>query len=297
MTGPAVVAVGGGHGLAASLRAIRRITDDVTAVVSVADDGGSTGRLRRSQAQAAPGDLRKCLVALAEPNSALARSMEFRFDEGQLDGHALGNLLLSAMTEVCGGLTSALDELGTLLGVRGRVLPATVEPVDLVAMTFDGVQVRGQVAVMGTKGIDRVSLVPAEAHVAPDVLERIAAADLIVLGPGSLFTSVLAATAVPAVTAAIAAAPGRLVYVCNLRPQEGETEGFGVGDHVEALARHGLRPEVVLHDPAIGGADGVPGATAVRLAATDTNVHDPHLLARALSAQLAVSDWHDGARI
>lgn len=282
-----IVAVGGGHGLAASLAALRRITDELTAVVSVADDGGSTGRLRRSSAQVAPGDLRKCLVALAAPNSALARSMEFRFDEGELDGHAVGNLLLSAMTEVCGGLMPALDELSTMLGIRGRVLPATVEPVDLVAVTHGGHQVRGQVAVMGTSDIDRVWLQPAHAHVAPDVLAAIEAAELIVLGPGSLFTSVLAATAVPALTEAIGEASAHLVYVCNLRPQEGETSGYGVADHVRALERHGLRPQTVLYDPGeIGGADGVEGAVSARLAATETNVHDPYLLEVALRAVL-----------
>lgn len=293
-----IVAVGGGRGLAASLGALRRITDDITAVVSVADDGGSTGRLRRSTAQAAPGDLRKCLVALAEPNSALARSMEFRFDEGELDGHALGNLLLSAMSEVCGGLTAALGELGDLLGVRGRVLPATVEPVDLVAVTVDGREVRGQVAVMGTSGIDRVSLTPPHAHVAPDVLERIAAAELIVLGPGSLYTSVLAATAVPAVTEAIGRSSAHLVYVCNLRPQEGETAGYGVADHVAALHRHGLYPATVLYDPTMAGAEGVAGAVAARLAVAGSNVHDPHLLEQALRSLLTGAlNWRDGSVI
>lgn len=286
-TGPAIVAIGGGHGLAASLRALRRITHHLTAVVSVADNGGSTGRLRRSSAQVAPGDLRKCLVALAEPNSALARSMEFRFGEGELDGHAVGNLLLSAMTEVCGGLTLALDELSSLLGVTGRVLPATVEPVDLVAFTDDGALVRGQVAVMGTTGIDRVMLAPAQPHVAPNVLALIEAAELIVLGPGSLFTSVLAATAVPAVTEAIGRADAHVLYVCNLRPQEGETSGYGVDDHVAALMRHGLTPDTVLYDPSeIGGAEGVPGAISARLAATDTNMHDSYLLEQALRAVL-----------
>jgi len=268
------VAIGGGRGLATSLRALRTLTDDLTAVVSTADDGGSTGRLRRSTSQAAPGDLRKCLVAMAEPNSALARAMQFRFDEGELDGHALGNLVLSAMTEVCGGLIPALDELSKLLGVRGRVLPATVEHVDLVATTTDGRRVEGQVAIMGTPGIDRVRLSPSDAHVAPDVLEAIASADVIVLGPGSLYTSVLAATAVPAVTEALAAAPGHLMYVCNLAPQQGKTEGYGVAEHVAALARHGLNPRTVIDDPT--------------LAADGGDVHDPRLLAGAIRDRLAI---------
>lgn len=268
------VAIGGGRGLATSLRALRTLTDDLTAVVSTADDGGSTGRLRRSTSQAAPGDLRKCLVAMAEPNSALARAMQFRFDEGELDGHALGNLVLSAMTEVCGGLIPALDELSKLLGVRGRVLPATVEHVDLVATTIDGRRVEGQVAIMGTTGIDRVQLSPRDARVAPDVLEAIASADVIMLGPGSLYTSVLAATAVPAVTEALAAAPGHLMYVCNLAPQQGETEGYGVAEHVAALARHGLNPRTVIDDPT--------------LAADGGDVHDPRLLAVAIRDRLAI---------
>ena len=191
------------------------------------------------------------------------------------------------MSEVCGGLTLALDELGELLGVKGRVLPATVEAVDLVAITTDGRQVRGQVSVMGTSGIERVWLTPPHAHVAPDVLESIRRADLIVLGPGSLFTSVLAATAVPAVSSAIRDASAHLVYVCNLRPQDGETAGYGVTDHVAALARHGLTPDTVLYDPnEIGAADGVLGAVPARLAAADTNVHDSYLLEMALRSVL-----------
>jgi len=265
-----IVAIGGGRGLATSLQALRRITDDVTAVVSVADDGGSTGRLRRSTAQAAPGDLRKCLVALAEPGSALAAAMEFRFDEGELDGHAMGNLLLSALSEVAGGLTPAVAELGRMLGVRGRVLPATDEPVDLVATTTDGRRVEGQVQVMGTSGIDRVELTPSPPRVAAEVLERIAAADLVVLGPGSLYTSVLAA-AVPLVDAITESR--HLLYVCNLAPQDGETAGYSVDDHVAALHRHGLRPDAVLSDPALAAPGGV--------------VHDPLRLEAAIRDRLA----------
>lgn len=285
MIAPAVVAIGGGHGLAATLRALRQVTTDITAVVSVADNGGSTGRLRATSDQPAPGDLRKCLVALSEADSALAQSMEYRFSGGELDGHALGNLLLAAMSEVTGGLSAALIELAALLGITGQVVPATVEGVELTAVTTDGRVVRGQVEVMGTRGIDRVVLRPADPEVSAAAVEAIGRADIVVLGPGSLYTSVLAATAAPAITRAIQESPATVVYICNLRPQESETSGYSVRDHVAALARHGIVPDVVLFDPElIGDAVGVEGAIAASLVAQDTAVHDPALLAGTIAS-------------
>lgn len=264
-----IAAIGGGHGLATTLRAVRNITPDVTAVVSVADDGGSTGRLRRSSDQVAPGDLRKCLVALAEPGSALAAAMEYRFADGELDGHAMGNLLLSAMARTS-DLSDALGELGRLLGVRGRVLPSTATPVHLVATTTDGTRVEGQVAVMATAGIDVVALEP-EPEPHPEAVERISSADVVLLGPGSLYTSVLAA-ALPVVNA-IAAAP-HVIYIANLRPQEGETSHYGTADYVAALHRHGIDPDVVIDDPSL--------ATSA-----DAFVHDFSRLEAEIRAQLA----------
>ena len=286
-SGPAIVAIGGGRGLAASLGALRRVTDDVTAVVSVADNGGSTGRLRAAQDQPAPGDLRKCLVALADPASPLAKSLEYRFDEGELRGHALGNLLLGAMTDSCGGLVEAIRELEALLGVVGRVCPATVKPVDLVATTTDGATVRGQVDVMATFDIDRVSLEPAETPADLGVIEALGRADLIVLGPGSLFTSVLAAAAVPDIGDAIRSSGAPLAYICNLRPQPAETAGYGVAKHLDALGRHGLEPAHVLFDPAtIGEAGEVVGARPHGLADASGEVHDADLLEKALRSLL-----------
>ncbi len=159
MSGPRVVAIGGGHGLAATLRAVRRYTDEVTAIVSVADDGGSSGRLRQLLQIIPPGDLRKCLVALAEPGSSLATAFEYRFGEEELAGHSLGNLILAGLIDGAPDPVAALDEACRLLGVRGRVLPATTEPVVLKAEA-DGGQVDGQVAVMATDHIRTVSLVP-----------------------------------------------------------------------------------------------------------------------------------------
>ena len=286
LDGPRVVAVGGGHGLAASLRALRTYAGEITAVVSVADDGGSTGRLRAAADRPAPGDLRKCLVALAESDSRLAAAMEHRFDAGELEGHAFGNLLIVALDESGGDLVTALDEIGSLLGAVGRVLPSTTHTVALHASMGSGEHVEGQVSVGACRDIGTVQLVPAAP--APDeALDAIAAADQIVLGPGSLFTSVLAATAADGITDAIAASSGTLVYVCNLRPQVPETDGYDVAAHVAALERHGLRPDVVLYDPdAIGVAHDVPHAVAVPLARPSGLAHDPGLLGKALEGLL-----------
>lgn len=285
--GPAVVAVGGGHGLAASLLAARRYAGSITAVVSVADNGGSTGRLRAASPRPAPGDLRKCLVALAGQPSPLSRAMEHRFDSGELAGHAFGNLLIAALEESEGDLVGVLDEIGALLGTVGRVLPTTTVPVELRATVDSGATVRGQVAVAARADLQRVMLEPADVPACPDAVAALARADQVVLGPGSLYTSVLAATAVPGIRDALAAASDRLVYVCNLRPQASETSGYGVADHVDALRRHGIEPCVVLYDPAtIDGAEAVVGALARPLARQSGLAHDPELLGRALAGMV-----------
>lgn len=283
---PKVVAVGGGHGLAASLRAVRRYTDDVTAVVSVADDGGSSGRLRELLHIMPPGDLRTCMVALAEPGSLLAAAFAHRFAEEELAGHALGNLVLAGLMEAAGDPIAGIDEACRLLGVRGRVLPATTDPVVLKADADCG-PVAGQVAVMGTGHIRMVSLVPDDPSVPPAVVEALLGADQIVLGPGSLFTSVLAAIAVPGVREAIEGSPASVVYVCNLRPQVPETEGFDVAMHVGALVDHGVTPDLVVCDPA-GLATGHPPVTVVEASLARPNglAHDPTRLAAVLSGLL-----------
>lgn len=284
MSRPDVVAVGGGHGLAASLRAARTYAGSVNAVVSVADDGGSTGRLRLVGQRPAPGDLRKCLIALAAEDSPLSRAMEHRFVDGELDGHAFGNLLIVALSESGGDLVGALDEIGRLIGTVGRVLPATTDVVQLCAET-SGAPIAGQVAISDSGDVSTVSLDPPDARACPEAVEAIRAANQIVLGPGSLYTSVLAATAVVGITDAIVASDAQLVYVCNLRPQDNETTGYDVADHVAALSRHGLEPDVVLHDPdTIGGAEGVPGAIAAPSAKPSGRAHDPVRLGKALDA-------------
>ena len=281
---PAVVAVGGGHGLAATLLAARRFAGSLEAVVSVADDGGSSGRLRRQLGIVPPGDLRKCLVAMAEEGSALAQAFEHRFDAEALDGHALGNLVIAGLLSVSGDLQRALDETARLLGAVGRVLPAAGEPVVLKGHAESG-EIEGQSAVSNTAHIRRVSLVPADPPANPDAVAALEKADLVVIGPGSLFTSILAATAVPDIAEALRRTRARRVYVANLRPQAAETAGFDVADHVAALAGHDVEVDVVVADTAEIplGEPSVPVVVVDLHRADGGYGHDPARLAAALS--------------
>lgn len=284
--GPSVVAIGGGHGLARSLGAARRYAGQITAVVSVADDGGSSGRLRRALDIPAPGDVRRALGALLPSESPLGNALSYRFEAGELAGHAFGNLLLAALAAEMGDFVSALAEACRILGTVGVVLPATTVPVTLCA-TVSGRPVEGQVAIMGTRDISRVTLDPADA-VAPDaVLAAIAAADQIVVGPGSLYTSVLAALAPCGITTAIASSGARRVYVANLNEQVPETAGYDVGRHLRALEAHGFVPDVVLADPRKIAIGELPEGVELRigeLAGPNGAVHDELALARSLAA-------------
>ncbi len=283
-----MVALGGGHGTAVTLRAARGYAGTLTGVVSVADDGGSSGRLSELLNVVALGDMRKCLVALAAEKSALAIAFEHRFDEGELAGHALGNLVLAGLIEASGDLVSGVREAATLLGAAGDVVPATMERVVLKADAADG-EVAGQVAVSQAGNIRSVSLVPSDARPPRLAIDRIEAADQVVIGPGSLFTSVLAAAAVTDIAEALHRTRGLRVYVCNLRPQVPETAGFDVAAHVSALARHDVAVDVVLCDTSQGMPLGRVAAEVVDLPLTEGNVlvHSPGRLARALSNLLA----------
>jgi len=249
---PRVVALGGGHGLAAALAAWRRITPQLTAVVTVADDGGSSGRIRRELPVLPPGDLRMALAALASENDrtqAMAQLLQHRFGgTGVLAGHPVGNLVLTGLAEMYGGDTvRALDDLCQLLGARGRVLPMADVPLDLVAQV-ESVdpddparvrRIRGQVAIAGTSGRVRDIVVsPADPPVSPEVLDAIATADVVSLGPGSWYTSVLPHLLVPRLRAALAATAAKVVVVLNLEPQPGETDGFSPEEHLTVLQAH-----------------------------------------------------------
>jgi uncharacterized cofD-like protein len=249
---PRVVALGGGHGLAAALSAWRRITPELTAVVTVADDGGSSGRIRRELPVLPPGDLRMALAALASENErtqAMAQLLQHRFGgTGVLAGHPVGNLVLTGLAEMHGGDTvRALDDLCQLLGARGRVLPMADVPLDLVAQVEsldpdDPARVRrirGQVAIAGTAGRVRDIVVsPADPPVSPAVLDAIATADVVSLGPGSWYTSVLPHLLVPRLRTALEATDARIVVVLNLEPQPGETDGFSPEEHLTVLRAH-----------------------------------------------------------
>ena len=286
--GPRVVAIGGGHGLARSLGALRRFASEIVAVASVADDGGSSGRLREALGIPAPGDLRKCLVALLPGHSPLGDALEHRFTGGELEGHAFGNLLLAALSATTGDFVAAVEEACRLLQTVGRALPATAGPVVLKG-EVRGHELEGQVRIMASQGVSRVSVVPADAPVPSGVLEAIARADGIVIGPGSLYTSVLAALVPPQTARAIATTSARRVYVCNLREQLPETAGHDVGQHVAALVAHGVVPDVVLADDATMHLGELPPGIRLftaPLAAASGLVHDERLLAAALEEAL-----------
>lgn len=290
--GPDVVGLGGGHGLAATLAAARRYAGRLSAVVSVADDGGSSGRLRRDLALPAPGDIRRCLVAMAaDPVGPWARAFAGRFDAGDLAGHALGNLVLAGLVASTGSFSAAVEEAGRLLGACGHVLPATLDGVVLCA-ELDGRRVVGQTAIEASSGrITAVGIEPVDAPAPADALAAISGADQVVLGPGSLYTSVLAVTAVRAIREALgarrAAGRGGVIFVCNLKASK-ETTGYDVAAHIEALARHDIVPDVVLADPAalaLGDLPaGGPALVTAELARPNGWSHDVARLASALGA-------------
>lgn len=294
--GSRAVAIGGGHGLSRSLDALTRVVDHVTAVVTAADDGGSSGRLRRDLGVVPPGDLRMAVAALS-PHRRLVELIQYRFEAGELEGHSLGNLILVALSQLEGDdIVAGLDELCRLLEVPGRVLPCTTLPVWLHAETADG-RVSGQVAVAETPRIDRVHLEPADPPACGPAVEAIRRADLIVLGPGSLYTSLLPNLLVPGIAEAVCRATAPVVYVANLREQPGETEGMTLPDHLVALADHvpDLRlSHVVAHDGPRPSGPGAPlTATAEDLGGALTAIvesdlldgddgHDPQALAQVL---------------
>ena len=268
--GPRVVAIGGGTGLSVLLRGLKERTANLTAIVSVADDGGSTGRLRDQTGIPAVGDIRNCLVALAETEPAMGELLQYRFgrDEGSLSGHAVGNLLITAMNAIDGDFEEAVRKMNRVLAVRGQVVPATGAALTLHARLRDGSEVEGQSRIMRMRGIERVWLEPRDARAARDALAAIGEADLIVLGPGSLFTSILAVVLVPELREAILAAPGIRVYAANVATQLGETEKMDLAEHVEALLAHagsGMVDVVLANNRFEPGARDEEGGEPVRL--------------------------------
>ncbi|MGA2968922.1 MAG: gluconeogenesis factor YvcK family protein [Acidimicrobiales bacterium] len=282
-----VVAVGGGHGTAVSLRALRRLTDDVTGVVSVADDGGSTGRLRAMLDVAAVGDLRKCLGALADPDNPLTRSFEHRFTVGELNGHAVGNLLLVGLLDATGNLEESVRAVAQVMGVTGTIVPASCEGVVLLATTEEG-STRGQSEVARSSSIRRIGVEPTNAAAPIAAVEAIERADVVLIGPGSLFTSVLAACVIPGITQALAGTSAIKIYVANLQPQIPETSEYTLDDHVDALVRHGVVPDLVLvdRDSTFAGQACSRDVLVADVARANGLVHDVAKLAQAIASQL-----------
>ena len=245
--GPKIVVIGGGHGLSMLLRGLKKYTHRLTAIVTVADDGGSSGRLRDSLGILPPGDLRNCLAALSDDETMMTQLFQYRFANGKggLDGHSFGNLFISALSEITGSFEDAIAESGRVLAVNGRVLPSSLVDVQLIGEVMlpgsnQVVKVNGESKIAAAGGkIKRIYLEPDTPPAYPKVLQAILGADLIIIGPGSLFTSILPNILVPDISAAIRISQGFKVFVCNVATQPGETDQFACGDHVRALEDHG----------------------------------------------------------
>jgi len=307
--GPRIVAIGGGNGLAALLKGLKHHTSNLTAVVTVADDGGSSGRLRKDMGVLPPGDIRNCLVALADDESLMGRLFQYRFTNGGLQGHSFGNLFVAALAEVTGDFERAVRESTSVLKVRGRVLPSTLENVVLHAQLQGGEQVSGESTITAADHLPlRVWLTPTSAAALPEALAAIDDADLVVLGPGSVFTSIIPNLLIPEVCQTLQRTRACVAYVCNVMTQPGETDDYSCGDHVDALYRHGaagLVDVVLVNDTPVSGDLAVryeqAGARPVAVdddrlrglglrvvhapLATGSNVfrHDPALLSQALA--------------
>ena len=242
--GPHIVAIGGGTGLSTMLRGLKKYTKNLTAIVTVSDDGGGSGMLRRDIGMLPPGDIRHCMESLANTEPVMQQLLTYRFESGTLRGQCFGNLLLAALNGVTGSFDEAVRSMGQVLAISGTVIPVTTTDVRLTATFENGAYVVGESNIFGFKKqqdcrIDHVELLPAHPRALPDALDAIAAADLILLGPGSLYTSIIPNLLVDGVAEAIAASDAQKIYVCNIMTQDGETEGYTAADHLEALQRHG----------------------------------------------------------
>jgi uncharacterized cofD-like protein len=258
--GPKIVAIGGGTGLSTLLRGLKAYSGNLSAIVTVADDGGSSGRLRRSLGLPPPGDVRSCLAALSADEDLLTQLFQYRFLQGEeLGGHSFGNLLIAALAGVTGSFEKGVVEAGRVLGIQGRVLPSTLSDVALVAekiSTEEAVRVEGESQIPSVPGrIKHIQLKPADPPAYPDTIQAILGADMIIIGPGSLFTSILPNLLVRDIAEAVRSSRAFRVFVCNIGSQPGETDGFTCQDHIDALEQHsgsGMVDLVLVNDVAPG---------------------------------------------
>ncbi len=295
-SGPAVVAIGGGHGQASALEAIQTYAGSISALVSVADNGGSSGRLSGFGIPP-PGDIRRCLLALTPEPSLWSELFAHRFDEGDISDHSLGNLILVGLSDLFNDFTSAVDTAGRMLGALGEVVPVADEPVTLSAI-IDGVPVTGQDAITRTPGhISRLKIEPSDTMASRRALAAVAGADQIVIGPGSLYTSVISALMVQMLAPAVMQAEAQRVFVLNLVTQDGETMQMSGAEHIEALAKHGGvegSGVVVAHE---GPMDIPAGHSAVQVSAEDAARFGWEVVAADLYDEW--SDWpqHDPMKL
>ena len=245
--GPKIVAVGGGTGLSTMLKGIKKLTNNITAVVTVGDDGGSSGRLRHEMGVLPPGDIRNCIAALADDEDLVTKLFQYRFKTGEgLEGHSFGNLFLTALCSITGNMVRAVQESSKVLSIRGRVLPSTLDDMKLAAELADGTIVRGESSIPETgKRIKRLFTEPANCKALPDVLQAIKEADLIILGPGSLYTSVIPNLLIKEISQAISKSQAKKIYVCNIMTQPGETTGYSASEHIKAILDHAGYPNMI----------------------------------------------------
>lgn len=239
--GPKIVAIGGGTGLSTMLKGIKKITNNITAVVTVGDDGGSSGRLREEMGVLPPGDIRNCIAALADDDDLVTKLFQYRFKKNvsELGGHSFGNLFITAMCEITGDMYKAVIESSKVLAIRGRVLPSTLDDMKLVAEMEDGTVIKGESVIPESgKKIKRLFTDPEHCLPLDDVLTAIREAELIIMGPGSLYTSVLPNLLIKEIAEEIEKSNAKKLYICNVMTQPGETDGFTVSDHVKTILRH-----------------------------------------------------------
>lgn len=245
--GPRIVAVGGGTGLSMLLSGVKNITNNLTAIVTVGDDGGSSGRLRETMGILPPGDIRHCITALADDEDLVNKLFKYRFDNGAgLEGHSFGNLFITALCDITGDMVSAVRASSNVLSIRGRVLPATLDDMKLVAELEDGRIIHGESTIPEAHGkIKRLSTEPANCKALDEVIHAIRNAELIILGPGSLYTSVIPNLLIKDISQEIAKSKAKKIYVCNIMTQPGETDNYKVSDHLKALIQHAGSDKIV----------------------------------------------------
>ncbi len=242
--GPKIVAIGGGTGLSVLLRGLKKHTSNITAIVTVSDDGGGSGLLREDMGMLPPGDIRNCIVSLANTEPIMEQLMQYRFKEGSLKGQSFGNLFIAAMNDICGSFDSAIKEVSSVLAVTGKVLPVTLEDVVLFAELEDGTVIKGESQIpikqqSSNKRIKIVFLKPGNCKPIPEALKEIEDADVIILGPGSLYTSIIPNVLVKNIAKAINSSGALKIYVSNMMTQQGETVGYSLSEHIKAINDHG----------------------------------------------------------